>query len=151
MAAVAGRERDRMYGEWMKWEPLPGLDGHYIIDSIVDSTGGLEIMLSSSRYENKVVRVLFDGVVYAYRSAEESFILGTLAFLDDHYEKGFYPNWSFFKVKGSGHFQAACRGMDDVFARGNFEQFSFFTSDVLFDVISDREPKFKYFVAGEKP
>ncbi len=130
-----------MKEKFIKWEPIKNLGGKYYIESIEDNFDGLKIILSGPKENDNKVQILFDSNVLSYKSTDESFAQKLAVDLHDCYGKGFYGDWTFFKVLDSNYISflsAQSYGWSD-----NLEptHYCFICSEFVLDVISDDDPK----------
>lgn len=126
--------------EWMRWEPINGVEGKYFVNLLSLSDDGLVIRLSDWD-EKKKIEVIFDGYVDAYRYTNDSFSFKIPAVLSEKYEKGFYKDWSFFKVVNSDYLHwlsEKSSGYADDFP---FVHFCIMGGDEIVDILSRYEPE----------
>jgi len=128
--------------EWKRWEPMQGLSGRFVIDSLMLSYDALIIQLSAEDNDTKI-EIVFDGNIDAYRYTNESFCFTIFSDLSKKYGDDFYSNCSFFKITNSEYIQwisGKSAGWADALP---FRHFCIVGNDEVLDILACYEPKVK--------
>lgn len=129
-----------MKEKWNRWEPIKGLSKNYYCESLIDTPDdGFQIRLFDNN--NKKLQISFPDSVEAYRSTDENFIYETLEYLETHYGKEFYENWTFFKVKNSEYLEWIKKQSGGIFEIYQLEHYCIWTVNCRIDIINNYDPK----------
>ena len=125
-----------MNEQWIKWEPIIGLEGKYDIEKLCDDLSGFEIILIHSQDKSRKIRLTWRNSVHSCTRTDKIFAYEILASIDKKYGIEFHKNWSFFIVEGSDYLQRLSEessGLSDQFY--GVMHFAIITSDSIVDVI----------------
>ncbi len=136
-----------MKEKWIKWDPFSGLSGSYYIESIKESSEGLEIILADSgiNAENKKNKIVmkFSCRVTSYRSTDEASRVSLFESLSKQHGTDFYAKWKFFKVENSEYLdwlsKESCEYTDFL----NLKHYVIIDDDSLLDIASMCDPDFE--------
>lgn len=129
-----------MTEQWSRWEPIEGLSSKYSIESISNTIDGFELLLADSDDEKKMIRIIFENSVYAYKSTNETFRCKLIYDLDEQYGTNFYGNWTFFKVNNSSYIKSMSEESCGISDSQPLIHFSILASDSVVDIIAVYEP-----------
>lgn len=139
-----GIDMTKLKEQWIKWEPLPGLEEVYCIDNFIYTGRGLRIELFTyGKKNNKNVIIFFIGA-QAYKFREELFATGTCVWVQQNYGKDFLANWTLFKVENSAEYESVFGKWVDVADDLKSKQYSIFTSEGTLDIYTNCEPIVEY-------
>ena len=126
--------------EWIRWEPMKGLEGKHYLSSFGWSEKGFMVELMNFA-KGKKIQILFCWYVDAYRYTNESFNLKILDNASQKDDTNLYGNYSLFKVKNSEYLawisDKSCTLSDNM----NFIHFCILGGDEYIDIIAGYEPK----------
>lgn len=82
---------------WERGEPFKG---KYDIDEVLENSAGLIIVMFDSK-SNDVIKLVYDVMVFAYKSTDESIAINTLESFNQRYDLNFLMNNTLFEVHDS--------------------------------------------------
>ena len=135
-----------MIGQWIKWEPISGLEEKYFIKKFSDDNETLDIFLSGYKDSSNKVQVTFENSIYAYNRTDESFRQKIIHELNEKYGASFYGDWTFFKINNSSFTNWLGKTRD----ANTLIHFCFVEADSIVDVIASQEPKVKFIYSNEE-
>lgn len=131
-----------MNEQWIKWEPISGLEGKYDIEKLCDDLNGCEIILVHSQDKNKKVRLTWKNSIHSCTRTDKIFTYKTIASIDTKYGFEFHKNWTFFMVKNSDYLKRLSEEsytLSDQFY--GVIHFALITPDSIVDIIPTYEPE----------
>lgn len=132
-----------MQEKWIRWEPIIGLSKKYHSKLISNShSRGFVIKLANEI--DKKISIKFPGSVISYRITNESYIFDTLTFLESHYDKNFYAEWTFFKIENSEYLEWIKKQSYGAYDDLKLKHLCILADDLRFDFITSYEPEVKY-------
>ncbi|MFA6066404.1 MAG: hypothetical protein WC707_04470 [Candidatus Babeliaceae bacterium] len=130
-----------MIEQWIRWEPIEGLEKKYCIHSIEDTLEGFSVLLSNIHNKEQKIRIIFENSVDAYRNTHENFRSSLKYALSLKYGDTFYGSWTFFKVTNSLYIQWLFEQSFGTSDSLNFIHFSFIATNSILDIVTNYEPK----------
>lgn len=131
-----------MNEQWIKWEPIPGLEGKYDIERLCDDLSGYEIILVNSQDKYKKVRLNWKNSIQSCTRTDKIFTCEIIASIDRKYGFEFHKNWSFFIVENSNHLkrlsEESCTLSDCFYG---VMHFALITQDSIVDIIPTYGPE----------
>ena len=129
-----------MEEKWIRWEPIPNLAEKYYVESIIDNTDGLKILLSNNNNSEERVLVSFPDTLRSYRTTCESFLVRTIEDLEENYGSKFYGEWTFFKVRNSKYLDWLKNESEGISEDYLMKHFCLLTIDAMIDIATGSEP-----------
>ncbi len=82
--------------QWIKWEPIEGLDTVYTINEISNNLKDFTVLLIDLDNDKKKIRIFFKDSVDAYRYTEECYRLNIGSLFTQPTGENLYGRWGFF-------------------------------------------------------
>ncbi|SCJ29177.1 Uncharacterised protein [uncultured Clostridium sp.] len=122
---------------WERGEPFKG---KYDIDEVLENNTGLTIVMFDPK-SNDIIRLVYDAMVFAYKSIDESIAINTLESFSQRYDLNFLMNNTFFEVRDSGFsLEIENDSCGSVHAKDLFHM-KILGRNAFMDIISFGEPK----------
>lgn len=132
---------NNMEEQWLRWNPIIGLEKKYDIDSMIYDVKRFIILFSQYYDEGKKVKLIFENSIDAYRWSNETLRYKLILDLDKKYGADFYGDATFFKVDNSSYIQwisqQSCTISDSI----KYIHFAFITANSILDIVTTYEPK----------
>lgn len=139
-----------MTERWMRWHPRNIPEKLYQISEIHDDITELRLLLVAEDDTSLRIWVVYDQMICAYRSTDESFSLKRLGELHKTLGLSFYSNWTFFQVSRSTYIAwLEAESLGEFFAN-EYKHFVFMDENSIVDVVSASEPRFEFVTLAEK-
>ncbi len=122
-----------------KWEPIPGLDNNYCIESVIDNEDGFKITLLSYPEKKHTVIVMFRYSVRSYRVINDP----NLEPLKDTQFSDKSTTWCFFKLINSEYLQWAASRSDGLSDAFEVIHFAIYAKEKTIEVLEAAEPHVK--------
>lgn len=126
--------------QWIRWEPIQGLEGKYYLDDFSWSKKGFIVELIHEKKDEKI-QILFDNYIDAFRYTNESFYLTILDNASPKHETRFYANFSFYKITNSEYLVWLSKQSAEWSDLFNFTHFCILGGDEVIDIVTNYEPK----------
>lgn len=130
-----------MNEQWIKWQPIPGLEGQYSLEELCEGIHGFEIILINSKDRTKKIRVLWKNWVESFAKLQGDLVTETKTFLDEQYGAGFHESWSFFMVEDSAYLKKLSEESGILSDSYDVIHFALITPDSIIHIIPTCEPK----------
>lgn len=131
-----------MNEQWIKWEPIIGLEGTYNIERLCDDLSGFEIILIHSQDKNKKIRLTWKNSIHSCTRTDKILASETISSIDRKYGFEFHKNWSFFIVENSDYLKRLSEEsytLSDSFY--GVMHFALITPDSIVGIIPTYEPE----------
>jgi len=129
-----------MKEQWTRWEPIKGLKETYDIESLSNSTKGLEMILGEYDNEKNKIKISFENSVLTYKQTNESYRIYFFGKLKHLYTKNRITNNNFFKTNDSPYIQQFLKESNRISDTSSLIHFLIMDDELVVDIISDYEP-----------
>lgn len=129
-----------MNEQWIKWKPIPDLEGQCSLEQLCDSIHGFEIILINSKYTKKI-KLLWKDWVQSFSKIQGPLVVETKIFLDQKYGPDFHADWSFFIVEDSVYLKKLSKESGALSDAYDVVHFVLITPDSMVNIIPTHEPE----------
>jgi hypothetical protein len=138
-----------MQEQWMRWEPIEGLNGKYDITALTANRTGLTITLIPFQGNGQAVEITFNKFVEAYRHVDESCRTALFHELSENHKEITYGSWTFLKATNSEYLTWLAHESGGWSETLELMHFCLIGDDSVVDIAADYEPTVQIISKGE--
>ncbi|MGM7684692.1 hypothetical protein ACSVDA_21530 [Cytobacillus sp. Hm23] len=124
---------------WERWTPVDCLPSIIYNNSLIDNREGLTLEFNDGYSEIKII-IRFEFGALTYSNTDKGYLVETINYLQNNYDKTFFSSWPLFKVTNSKYLKWFLEESSDLYESKEISHYVFLTQNDVIEVLSIHTP-----------